>query len=163
VDTAELTLLTRTLTKDEFLAHFPHLFLLLERADDSGRLQFHTEIVDAKKGLPSRPSGTNLVPLVKAPGSPYSERISIGRARNCDVVLRDPSVSKLHAHVRREADGSSSLVDLGSQNGTLLDGVKVAPSQPVPIKPGSFVTLGRMTGRILDAAMLHRLLSNQIR
>ena len=47
--------------------------------------------------------------------------VSIGRLDTCDVVLDDPTVSRNHAEVRREGDGFE-LVDLGSRNGTRVNG-----------------------------------------
>ncbi|HTU58032.1 MAG TPA: hypothetical protein VMF89_06355, partial [Polyangiales bacterium] len=41
-----------------------------------------------------------ILPLRKGEGRPFPERISVGRATNCDVVIRDASISKLHGHFR---------------------------------------------------------------
>lgn len=55
--------------------------------------------------------------------------IVIGRLSNCDVVLADSNVSRRHAELRR--DGSRwMLIDLGSTNGTLVNG-KVAREHPL--------------------------------
>lgn len=43
--------------------------------------------------------------------------ISLGRGAQCDFVLTDPSVSRLHARLEREAEGRVVLVDAGSVNG----------------------------------------------
>jgi hypothetical protein len=63
-----------------------------------------------------------------------SERISItrspvviGRLTSNDVVLSDPNVSRQHAELRRDS-GRWSLVDLGSTNGTTVNG-KLAKEQ----------------------------------
>jgi hypothetical protein len=47
--------------------------------------------------------------------------ITIGRLSSNDVVLSDPNVSRRHAELRRDA-GRWVLVDLGSTNGTLVNG-----------------------------------------
>ncbi len=47
--------------------------------------------------------------------------VSIGRLDTCDVVLDDPTVSREHAQVVREGEGFD-LVDLGSRNGTRVNG-----------------------------------------
>ena len=49
------------------------------------------------------------------------EPIVIGRLSNSDVVLSDSNVSRRHAELRRDGDGWM-LVDLGSTNGTLVNG-----------------------------------------
>jgi hypothetical protein len=48
----------------------------------------------------------------------------IGRSSDCDVVLADPNVSRRHAEIRRLGEGYS-LVDLGSTNGTEVNGQRV--------------------------------------
>jgi hypothetical protein len=50
--------------------------------------------------------------------------ITIGRHPDCDIVLSDPEISRQHAEVRREEDGFV-LVDLGSYNGTKVNGTGV--------------------------------------
>lgn len=51
--------------------------------------------------------------------SPAQDVISIGRANTCDIVLHDPTVSRLHATIKREA-GKYRLYDENSKTGTYL-------------------------------------------
>lgn len=69
-------------------------------------------------------------------------RFTIGRDSACDLVLLDPSVSRWHAGLKRCA-GGWMLDDLGSTNGTLLNGWRVRES--VPIRPGDHVSFGAVT------------------
>ena len=48
---------------------------------------------------------------------------SIGRLPECDITLDDPNVSRRHAEIRPRGDGFV-LVDLGSTNGTRVNGVR---------------------------------------
>ena len=50
--------------------------------------------------------------------------VTIGRLPECAIVLDDPNVSRRHAQVRREGD-AVFVVDLGSTNGTRVNGVTV--------------------------------------
>ena len=50
--------------------------------------------------------------------------VVIGRSSDCDIVVGDPNVSRRHAEVRRVGRGFS-LVDLGSTNGTEVNGQRV--------------------------------------
>jgi pSer/pThr/pTyr-binding forkhead associated (FHA) protein len=49
------------------------------------------------------------------------EPITLGRLDECDVVLNDATVSRRHAEVHRVDDGYE-VVDLGSRNGTRVNG-----------------------------------------
>jgi pSer/pThr/pTyr-binding forkhead associated (FHA) protein/tetratricopeptide (TPR) repeat protein len=52
------------------------------------------------------------------------DEISIGRGKNCDIVLNDKKSSRKHAIIRRS--GLQVVIhDLGSANGTLVNGVKI--------------------------------------
>ena len=51
------------------------------------------------------------------------ERFVIGRDEDCDLVLADdPKVSRRHAYLKARPDGRATLHDLGSSNGTWVDG-----------------------------------------
>ena len=51
---------------------------------------------------------------------------SVGRSADCDLVLVDPKASRRHAVIEGRADGSFTLRDLASANGTRVDGQKIA-------------------------------------
>jgi hypothetical protein len=51
--------------------------------------------------------------------------VSVGRQHDCTIVLADPNVSRRHAEVRPSGDGFV-VVDLGSTNGTKVNGARVA-------------------------------------
>lgn len=65
--------------------------------------------------------------------------VNIGRADYCDIVIPDDSVSSQHAKLTRR-EGVWVLTDLGSTNGTLVDGEKVEGE--IPLAPGAFVRFG---------------------
>jgi hypothetical protein len=66
--------------------------------------------------------------------------VTMGRSRQCDVVLSDPNVSRQHAEIRPRG-GSWVLSDLGSTNGSLLNGHRVEGSEV--IEPGDEIELGK--------------------
>ena len=49
----------------------------------------------------------------------------LGRVQGCDLVIRDERASRQHAELRVEAAGGVRVVDLGSANGTFVDGRRV--------------------------------------
>jgi len=65
--------------------------------------------------------------------------MTIGRSRECDLHLGDMSVSRRHAQLRRE-DNRWLLKDLGSLNGTRLNGMRVTAE--VEVRPGDTISLG---------------------
>ena len=56
-------------------------------------------------------------------------RIVIGRDDECDLTVPDGKVSRRHAAVERFADGRVSVLDLGSSNGTFVNGRKVESAE----------------------------------
>jgi pSer/pThr/pTyr-binding forkhead associated (FHA) protein len=55
----------------------------------------------------------------------FGRRILVGRSPSADLKLDDPSVSRLHARIEMRDDGVY-VEDLGSRNGTTVDGQTVA-------------------------------------
>jgi hypothetical protein len=64
---------------------------------------------------------------------------TMGRSRQCDVTVDDPNVSRNHAEVRPRG-GSWVLSDLGSTNGSRLNGRRVEGSEV--LKPGDEIEVG---------------------
>jgi hypothetical protein len=64
---------------------------------------------------------------------------TIGRSRDCEIVLEDSGVSRRHAEIRPGA-GGWTLEDLGSTNGVRLNGRTLEGAQP--LSPGDRVELG---------------------
>jgi pSer/pThr/pTyr-binding forkhead associated (FHA) protein len=77
------------------------------------------------------------------------ESFTIGRDAACDLVLPDMTVSRSHAGLRRKA-GGWLLSDVGSTNGTRLNGWRV--TEPVPVRAGDEVTFGSLTLVVTDHA-----------
>jgi pSer/pThr/pTyr-binding forkhead associated (FHA) protein len=70
----------------------------------------------------------------------------IGRGTDCDVVILNETVSRRHAAIRRHGDGWM-LVDLGSKNGTWVNGVAVDGPGAVAIEPGDELRFAAVTAR----------------
>jgi Inner membrane component of T3SS, cytoplasmic domain/Domain of unknown function (DUF1707) len=67
---------------------------------------------------------------------------TIGRDEGCDLVLADHTVSRVHARLEQAADGWL-LDDLGSTNGTRVNGWRV--TLPTPVAAGDCVSFGAAT------------------
>ena len=67
----------------------------------------------------------------------------LGRAAGETRGLRDPKLSRRHAVVRRSADGTLTIEDLGSTNGTFVNGERL--SEPRSLTAGDLVQIGDTT------------------
>jgi hypothetical protein len=150
-----------------------HLGLyLFGRIPDDHALAFATRVgapsaVDLIKSLRSgapRSNGTFLLRVEKSDRNAWRSRISVGRAGNNDLVLRHASVSKLHAHflvrsITRNGQAGEELVlcDVGSANGTLVNGVSLAEGedQAVVLTVGARILFGEVQCELYDASILH--------
>jgi pSer/pThr/pTyr-binding forkhead associated (FHA) protein len=68
--------------------------------------------------------------------------VNIGRADYNDLVIPEPSVSSAHAKLQRR-EGIWVLSDLGSTNGTYVDGERV--TDETPLGPGAAIRFGEVT------------------
>src|SRR5204862_7404250 len=64
----------------------------------------------------------------------------IGKAKENELSLNDETVSRIHCEIVRDRRGYL-LRDLGSTNGTLLDGAEI---KEVWLKPGAVITVGKV-------------------
>ncbi len=71
---------------------------------------------------------------------PRRGEIVIGRDKGLALSVPHDSVSRRHARI--VVDGTIMLEDLGSSNGTMVDGQRLEPNRARPIGPGSVVKLG---------------------
>jgi transcriptional regulator with PAS, ATPase and Fis domain len=71
--------------------------------------------------------------------------LSIGSHPDNSLVLQDAQVSRFHCRLHAREDGTVWLRDLGSRNGSLVDGVRVVE---IELSPGARITLGTQALRI---------------
>ena len=72
-----------------------------------------------------------------------SDEFVLGRLRTADLVLDEEKASRLHCRLTRLANGDYQLDDLGSTNGTRVDGTTV--SGPMTLIGGERIRIGRHT------------------
>lgn len=83
------------------------------------------------------------------------EALLIGRGPDCDIVLPERQISRHHARIERTPDGQYLLYDLGSKNGTWVNGEEVRDT-PYVLKDGDeiqFALCVRMTFVGSDATL----------
>jgi pSer/pThr/pTyr-binding forkhead associated (FHA) protein len=72
------------------------------------------------------------------------DRIVIGRGREADLAVAEPTISRQHAAIERDADGFS-LQDLGSTNGSRVNGRRETRAR---LRDGDEIELGRLQLRL---------------
>jgi hypothetical protein len=84
-----------------------------------------------------------------------ADKLMFGRLPDCDVVLEDGSVSKQHAELHwHEAERRCTVKDLGSRNGTFLNGTLVMKREAT-LKDGDILSVGYVQFWFLLAETLH--------
>ncbi|HLL04325.1 MAG TPA: FHA domain-containing protein [Myxococcaceae bacterium] len=93
-------------------------------------------------------SGPDLGPVLRGLTGPWANKryplrgkLLVGRAPPASVLLEDDSLSRKHAEVERSPRGAVILRDLGSSNGTLLNGERIG-QEPVELAPGDIIQFG---------------------
>ena len=93
---------------------------------------------------------TSLVVTVEAADAPVREMVfrsspvRLGRGADNEVQLPFPFVSDRHGEVRFD-EGGTSYVDLGSTNGTVVDGTRLGTHTPIPIAEELVIAIGTVT------------------
>lgn len=92
--------------------------------------------------------GPDLGPVLRGLTGPWANKLYplrgkllVGRAPPAAVLLEDDSLSRKHAEVERNPRGAVFLRDLGSSNGTLLNGERIG-QEPVELSPGDIIQFG---------------------
>ena len=79
-----------------------------------------------------------------------ARRLRIGRTSDNDLVLSDLSISRRHAELRKTSDGTYQIVDLGSHNGTFVNGQRVTSAT---LTEKDIVGIGHATFRLTDGEL----------
>jgi two-component system cell cycle response regulator len=119
--------------------------LTLQRNDDTARVAI-TEILSEVSEVRG-PLCEGVLVVLRGPNPGFVFTLDgpealIGRSPEAQVCLRDGTLSRHHARIR-SVDGRFVIEDLGSTNGTYVDGQRV--QAPVPLQDGARITLGGRT------------------
>ena len=85
------------------------------------------------------PEGSREVELGFAQGG---KRLNVGRGTDNDLYLNHTSVSKIHAALKMDAQGTLLVADTGSTNGTHINGQRIPYGEARPIAEGDLVAFG---------------------
>jgi hypothetical protein len=103
----------------------------------------------AKREIPftvrvTLPEGSRELPLTFVAGG---RRVNVGRGTDNDLYLNHTSVSKVHAAVRMDSNGTLLVADTGSTNGTHINGVRIPYGEARPIATDDVVAFGEVEVR----------------
>ncbi len=155
-------------SKEAFVAAFPHPFLLalsgLEAPQGPARtirMEGGPELINAimaerrRMKAEGKDKGPVVLPVRKVQTT-FPSMITVGRAKNNDIVVPDALVSKFHAFFRQIDDGEWGVADAGSANGTRLNDADLPPKgQPERVRSGDKIVFGGVSAfRFLDSGGL---------
>jgi hypothetical protein len=103
------------------------------------------------------PAVTQLAAVKKNPDNPFPDRMTLGRATNCDVIIRLAFISKVHAHLFVQGD-KLTLRDNKAANGTFHNRKRLEAGSSRSIKLGDMIGFGALDLELIDAARLYQLL-----
>jgi hypothetical protein len=89
--------------------------------------------------------GSREIPLIFKPGG---KRLNVGRASDNELTLNDSSVSKIHAALLMNSEGTLLVADTGSTNGTYINGRRIAYGESRPIEEGDVLGFGDVEVRL---------------
>jgi pSer/pThr/pTyr-binding forkhead associated (FHA) protein len=141
------------LSLEDFKQIYPLPFLLVEMiAPDQDTQAFQTVMpqdTENAKSIPGmdpvkRNFRERIYTLQKSGRNSFINLISVGRSINCDILVPHPTISKLHAVVRQDAEtGLFTLTDPGSTNGTFVRNMPLPPNENVELRSMQTILFGK--------------------
>jgi hypothetical protein len=144
-------------TIDDFIVRYPNGFLVPIRNDiydNSVIIQVkdvYDEINDlglemSVDNLELTPTRGNIREIKKRNYEVNSEKITMGRSSDNDIICNEKNISRLHAYFYMDyADKKCYLIDAGSSNGTSLNKKHLTPNQTYELFDGDQISLGPLT------------------
>ena len=75
--------------------------------------------------------------------TPRHPNVTVGRGDEEAIPINDATLSRVHLTLKRSASGWT-VEDSNSSNGSWLDGMKLEPGRPYPLKDGAAIQGGRV-------------------
>jgi ABC-type multidrug transport system ATPase subunit len=151
--------ITRLEITSPYIVHFGH-------PEDGPVLRFELAAPEQRPpapglghGFESPPMNTTFMPgVLRDPTSRVqiagSKVMKIGRRPDNDIVVPDLGVSKVHAELRTSPTGRITISDLGSHNGTFLNGTRINQAE---LKDGDILAIGHATFRLVGGELIEYL------
>lgn len=137
------------LGETDFLQKYNHPFFIYpEKSTAAGFSSYHTRMADRREGAYISSSGQKMREFLVLQPNPSlagkeTEKLIIGRSPERDFTIDHSTVSKRHAFLSRDKENQGwRLGDVGSTNGTFLNGQPVDVGTPVLLRDGQVVSFG---------------------
>lgn len=160
----------QTLSREDFNQTYPHAFLLecvtSQRGPAEEKPRKTQRLNLQALELPQLPEESQLnaqrvFVLAGLPGG----GLTIGRGEEVALRVDGEGVSQMHGKLRLDPGSGNVLVeDLGSTNGTFVNGEPVAPDEPMPLADGDILSLGGACDfQFCHSKTFHSLLRQRVR
>ncbi len=141
----------------EFFTAFPNGFLVEKSErffDKNVMFQFLTDVIEDEHVLEQLQQGTVRTAILEARVIEIAKRkdvagpnmVTIGRSPENDIVVYNKMVSRRHAYLLlNHFKKTCSLVDIGSKNGTFLNGNQITPHEEYQLNEADEISIGPKT------------------
>ena len=149
---AEFTVLVLKVAFLAILWLFIILVAAVVNSDMVGRRQKSSRSAEGAESDRSRKTPSQPWVLAIDSGSHAGDRLQlvplvhIGRSDGCELVLNDDYVSATHARLSHSDDSGWTLADLGSTNGTYVNGERIL--DPTPVSTEDIIRVGDVQMRL---------------
>jgi hypothetical protein len=157
IDLAELDRLHRKEGEKFLLNKYPcpMLLLLLSPPDEIDEINIKTledTVLPEEDQAQAVQSNRLLIPIRKSDRNAYRTKITVGRAKNNDIIIRAAQISKLHCSFSQKSPTHYRIMDMGSVNGTKLNGQRLESMEPASLTNGDLIVIWRFCFRYLDVS-----------
>jgi hypothetical protein len=116
----------------------PFLLVLYTPSTNPGLSEHTVWTRHGQRAAMNLPAPSKAIPLLEA--TKPQGKITVGRADQNDIVIYGSGISKTHAAFLPAPDGSFRLMDMGSANGTAVNGTIIDENRPVKLTTGDRVS-----------------------
>lgn len=150
------------LSEDEFVKSVKHPVLIFDLADEEEAEFTQMGTLGTTRAITIAEPRGQVARLVVKRGR-LGEPITIGRSEDCDIILKHPSISKLHAQIEVGQDRSLRIRDMQSRHGVFVNDQRIAADTVTSLVGADEVAIGAIEGVLFYPARLFRMLRGDLR
>ena len=142
----------------------PFLILTYDPQVPTGEIEVLTaktssyDVLQATRRPVEHTKGMRVAAVYRSDRNLFESKITVGRAKNNDIIIRERKISKLHSQIIPAEDGGHQLVDMGSSNGTVVNGIKLKKGKSHRLKSGDKIAFWRYIFEFVEPEALIKLL-----